>query len=140
MERLLDLYLGQSLSSDEYREKKNSLMHERRKIQETLDVVAVRLSSWLEPFRRFIKAANDANSVLQSNDLATQGQFFLKVGSNLRLRDRTLHWEPRGAWQLLVDQGVLALKEKAGCGEAAEGNCPNWREVLKRRERDSNPR
>jgi hypothetical protein len=35
------------------------------------------------------------------------------VGSNLTVRDRKLHWFPRGAWKLVVDQGSFAQHNAA---------------------------
>lgn len=138
LNRLLMAHLEQDVSLVEYRQVKNQLVQERRKVQETLDTVVAQGGSWLEPFRRFIKAANQAQTLALSDDLIAQRNFFRKVGSNLRLRERELHWEPCGAWQLVLNQGVRKeIKTAQGCGSQGQ---PMTEEEKKRRERDSNPR
>jgi hypothetical protein len=69
-----------------------------------------------------------------------QRNLFKKIGSNLTLRDRRLNFEPRGAWQLLLQEGFAAEPLKEGQASERETLGPEPEERKKRRGRDSNPR
>jgi len=62
------------------------------------------------------------------------------IGSNLTVRDRRLHWEPRGAWKLVVDYGSFAqpVTAPAIAGAAAVGE--THQTSIKWRRRELNPR
>ena len=140
LNRLLMAHLDQAVSADEYRQAKNTLLLERRKLQETLEEITLKHSSWLEPFRRFITSSRDATYIASGGDILAQRNFFQKIGSNLTLRDRRLNFEPRGAWQLLLQEGFAAQPQEVGRKSAREILAPETEETKKRRGRDSNPR
>ena len=65
---------------------------------------------------------------------------FKKVGSNFEIKDRTLLFEPRGAWKNLLDSGILGGNAfvsalRADPISASDSDFQFWR-----RGRDSNPR
>jgi len=105
-----------------------------------LEEITLRHSSWLEPFRRFIKASKNATCVASSGDIIVQRNLFKKIGSNLTLRDRRLNFEPRGAWQLLLQEGFAASPLEVGEERPSALFGPQTEEDIKRSRRDSNPR
>jgi len=132
LNRLLMAHLDQAVTADEYRQVKNVLLQDRRKIQETLEEITLRHSSWLEPFRRFITSSRDATCVAMSGDVIAQRDLFKKIGSNLTLRDRRLNFEPRGAWQLLLQEGFAAEPLKEGEERGGQILTPESEEYIKR--------
>jgi hypothetical protein len=66
-----------------------------------------------EPITRFVNGSKQLKYVAErANPLELRAEF-AKVGSNLTVQDRTLHWLPRGAWKLVVDQGSFAQHNTA---------------------------
>jgi len=55
-----------------------------------------------------------------------------EIGSNLTLRDRRLNFEPRGAWQLLLEEGFAAEPLKEGQASERETLGPEPEERKKR--------
>ncbi len=79
-------------------------------------------------------------------ELANEGtneeklHLFKKVGSNFQIKDRTVLFEPRGAWKTLLDSGfgggnALVSRLRRDPISALKSDFVFWR-----RERDSNPR
>ena len=66
-----------------------------------------------EPVIRFINCSKQMKYVADAGKPAELRAKLEKVGSNLMLGDRRLRWEPRGAWQLVVDQGSFAQHNAA---------------------------
>src|SRR5438552_2754278 len=60
--------------------------------------------------------------------------------TNLRVLNRELVFEPRGAWKLVANQGVFAHHEKVAPVSGATSSHGESRHDRKRRGRDSNPR
>ncbi len=106
LNRLLPAHLDQAVTVEKYRQAKNTLLQDRRKVQETLEEITLRHSSWLD----------------------------------LTLRSRRLYFEPRGAWQLLLQEGFAASPLEVGEERRREILPPETEEDIKRRGRDSNPR
>ncbi|NLH41758.1 MAG: hypothetical protein GX448_07955 [Planctomycetes bacterium] len=50
LNRLLLAHLDQAVTVEKYRQAKNTLLQDRRKVQETLEEITLRHSSWLEPY------------------------------------------------------------------------------------------
>ncbi|MEN9524030.1 MAG: hypothetical protein RL536_99, partial [Candidatus Parcubacteria bacterium] len=79
-------------------------------------------------------------------ELANEGtneeklHLFKKVGSNFQIKDRTVLFEPRGAWKTLLDSGIFGgnafvSRLRRDPISASNSDFQFWR-----RRRDSNPR
>ena len=116
--RLMNVFLDEALSPEEYKQTKNKIILKKRQIQENLEVFETKIFSWLEPFRRFIKASSQASYIADSGDCTVQWDFLRKVGSNLTLRGGTLLWDARGVWQSVIDKEVMVLQKRNEWGES----------------------
>jgi len=102
IEKLMTLYLESALSLEEYRDAKNALVNSKQLLKEKLSAFEQKANNRFELTEKFLKynmeLAND-----RTNEENTH--LFKKVGSNFKILDRTVLFEPRGAWKTLLDSG-----------------------------------
>ncbi len=137
IEKLMNAYLENALSLEEYRDMKNKLVNEKQLLKEKLSAFEQKANNRFELTEKFLKFNVElANECINEEKL----HLYKKVGSNFQIKDRTVLFEPRGAWRNLVNSGfrggnafVSALR--ADPISASDSDFQFWR-----RERDSNPR
>ncbi len=104
IEKLMNAYLESVLSLDEYRDMKNKLVNEKQLLKEKLSAFEQKANNRFELTEKFLK---------YNIELANEGtneeklHLFKKVGSNFQIKDRTVFFEPRGAWRTLSDSGFF---------------------------------
>ena len=102
IEKLMNAYLENALSLEEYREAKNKLVNQNQLLKEKLSAFEQKANNRFELTEKFFKynmeLAND-----RTNEENTH--LFKKVGSNFLIKDRTVLFEPRGAWKILAGIG-----------------------------------
>ena len=105
VEKLMNLYLENVLSLDEYRESKNKLVSSKQLLKEKLSDFEKKSHNRFELTDRFLND-NITNTEL-ANDRTNEEllHLFKKIGSNFQIKDRTVLFEPRGAWKTLLDSG-----------------------------------
>ncbi len=140
LELLMTGYLDKAISLPEYQIAKNRLVEEKRSQTDQLIAMERNRSKRFEPVIRFIKASKNAGFLSKTSETESQRDFLKKTGSNHRLLNRELLWEPRGAWKTLVDIDRLARHSHAASCDAACVTGEIGHIALKRREWDSNPR
>ena len=137
IEKLINAYLENALSLDEYRDMKNKLVNEKQLLKEKLSAFEQKANNRFELTEKFLK---------YNMELANEGtneeklHLFKKVGSNFLIKDRTVLFEPRGAWRTLSDSGFFGGNSeqtalRADRIFASDSDFQFWR-----REWDSNPR
>src|SRR3989338_5311143 len=100
-------YLENALSLDEYRDAKNTLVASKQLLKEKLSAFEKKSHNRFELTDKFLKAS------INNMELANEGipeeffREFKKVGSNFQIKDRTVLFEPRGAWKNLLDSGIF---------------------------------
>ena len=112
-------------------------MNEKQLLKEKLSAFEQKANNRFELTEKFLKFNIElANEGMNEEILHS----YKKVGSNFLIKDRTVLFEPRGAWRTLLDSGffggntfVSALR--ADPDSASKCDFDFWR-----RERDSNPR
>src|SRR3989338_6253748 len=137
IEKLMNAYLENVLSLDEYRDMKNKLVNEKQLLKEKLSAFEQKANNRFELTEKFLKYNMElANEGINEEKL----HLFKKVGSNFIIEARTVLFEPRGAWRTLSDSGffggntfVSALR--ADPISASDSDFQFWR-----RGRDSNSR
>ena len=137
IEKLMNAYLENALSLDEYRDMKNKLVNEKQLLKEKLSAFEQKANNRFELTEKFLKYNIElANEGINEEKL----HLFKKVGSNFIIEARTVLFEPRGAWRTLSDSGffggntfVSALR--ADPISASDSDFQFWR-----RGRDSNSR
>ena len=103
IEKLMTLYLDNSLSLEEYRETKNQLVNQKQLFKEKLSSFEQKANNRFELTEKFIKT-NITNAELANEGIPEKIlPEFKKVGSNFKILDRTVLFEPRGAWKTLLD-------------------------------------
>jgi len=103
IEKLMTLYLDNSLSLEEYREAKNKLVNQKQLFKEKLSSFEQKANNRFELTNKFLKA-NITNMELANEGIPEKIlPEFKKVGSNFQIKDRTVLFEPRGAWKTLLD-------------------------------------
>jgi len=114
LDRLTAGYLDAgAFTAAEFRKRKEEVINRKRKLQD--DVAALDRQDVLrfEPITRFVNGSKQMKYVAANGDPKELRTKFENVGSNLTIQDRTVHWFPRGAWKLVVDQGSFAQHNTA---------------------------
>ena len=112
VEKLMNLYLENVLSLEEYRDSKNKLVNQKQLLKEKLSAFEKKSNNRFELTKNFLEA--NIHMVELANEKTNEENLhlFKKVGSNFLIKDRTVLFEPRGAWRILSDSGF--------CGGNAE--------------------
>src|SRR3989344_2550753 len=96
----MNAYLENALSLEEYRDAKSALVNAKQLLKEKLSAFEQKASNRFELTEKFLK---------YNMELANEGtneekfHLFKKVGSNFQIKDRTVLFEPRGAWKTLLE-------------------------------------
>jgi len=104
IEKLMTAYLESALSLEEYRDAKSALVSSKQLLKEKLSAFEQKANNRFELTEKFLKYNMEwANKETNEAKL----HLFKKVGSNFQIKDRTVLFEPRGAWKNLLDSGIL---------------------------------
>ncbi len=137
IEKLMTAYLESALSLEEYRDAKNALVASKQLLKEKLSTFEQKANNRFELTEKFLKYNMElANDRTNEENL----HLFKKVGSNFQMKERTVLFEPRGAWRTLSDSGFFGGNSeqtalRADRIFASDSDFQFWRRV-----RDSNPR
>ncbi|MFH1773161.1 MAG: recombinase family protein, partial [Patescibacteria group bacterium] len=94
LQKLLDIYLADALSTEEYAAKKQELLSQKMESQEKICDFEQKGLSWLEPAREFVKSLNQAANLLSSPNPSQMTTFLKNIGSNHILRNREFVFTP----------------------------------------------
>ena len=137
IEKLMSAYLESALSLEEYREAKNKLVNQNQLLKEKLSAFEQKANNRFELTEKFLKynmeLAND-----RTNEENTH--LFKKVGSNFKILDRTVLFEPRGAWKTLLDSGFGGGNALVSALRADPVFAPETHSEILRKREDSNLR
>jgi len=99
--RLMDAYLEGDFELPEFQLKKNSLMSEKKDIEEKLSDFERKGNHWLELTRNWILEANQAKNFALSENFSEMKNFLKKIGSNRRIFDQRLFVDFKKPWNYL---------------------------------------
>ncbi len=137
IEKLMNAYLENALSLDEYRDMKNKLVNEKQLLKEKLSAFEQKANNRFELTEKFLKYNIElANEGINEEKL----HLFKKVGSNFIIEARTVLFEPRGAWRILSESGFCGGNAEQTALRADHIFGGNLNSEFWRRGRDSNPR
>ena len=140
VEKLINLYLENVLSLEEYRDSKNKLVNQKQLLKEKLSAFEKKSHNRFELTENFLKA--NIHMVELANEKTNEENLhlFKKVGSNFLIKDRTVLFEPRSAWRALLDSGLFGgnSEQTALRADHIFGSETLFEKL--RRGRDSNPR
>jgi DNA invertase Pin-like site-specific DNA recombinase len=105
--RLSDAYLEEAFEIDEYKEKKNILVNQKRDIEEKMADFHANGNRWLELSKNLILDANKAGNIASGGNFAEMRNFLKKHGSNRKILNRRLVLEFNPPWNLIANRGVI---------------------------------
>ena len=115
--KLLDVFLNDALSTEEYAAKKQELLSKKVELQEKITDFEQKGLSWLEPAREFVLSLNQAAKLLETENKKEMTTFLKNIGSNHILQNRKLIFSPKIPYNLVAEPA-----------EAGEANLtiPRW--------------
>ena len=133
----MNAYLENALSLEEYRDAKSALVNQKQLLKEKLSTFEQKANNRFELTEKFLKY-----NIELANESTNEEKLHLykKVGSNFQIKDRTVFFEPRGAWKTLLDSefgggNALVSRLRRDPILALKSDFVFWRRV-----RDSNSR
>ena len=90
LDRLVSLYLDQDIERDLYLTRKDALLRQKAKLEESLGDFGQQGKNRLEPLRSFVLSLKEAEKVAQTKNYAEWRNFFRSLGSNPEIKDKTL--------------------------------------------------
>ena len=115
--KLLDVFLNDALSTEEYIAKKQELLSQKVSLQEKITDFEQKGLSWLEPAREFVLSLNQAAKLVETENKKEMTTFLKNIGSNHILQNRQLIFSPKIPYNLVA--------EPAEAGEATL-TIPYW--------------
>jgi hypothetical protein len=89
-DRLVSLYLDGDIERDLYLVKKDALLRQKAKLEESLGDFGQQGKNRLEPLRSFVLSLKEAEKAAQTKNYAEWRNFFRALGSNPEIKDKTL--------------------------------------------------
>lgn len=124
LDKLLDLQLSETISTEEYAAKKQKILNQKIEISEKLKDFERKGNRWLELCRNFILTANQAQIAALRGNFFEKKNFLKRIGSNPLLRERMVFVEYKNPWKLLENSSAEARGEAPS--EAGNANFTNW--------------
>ena len=103
LQKLLDIYLADTLSTEEYAAKKQSLLSQKVALVEKIRDFEQKGLSWLEPAREFVLSLNQAAKLIEENNLSQMTTFLKNIGSNHILENRRFRFSPKTPYDLVAE-------------------------------------
>ncbi|KKW37718.1 MAG: Recombinase [Candidatus Adlerbacteria bacterium GW2011_GWB1_54_7] len=97
IQKLLDVYLDDTLTQKEYAAKKDILIFQKVALSEKITDFETKGLSWLEPAREFVKSLNQATNLLESENLSEMTTF-------LKNRNREFLFAPKNPYDLVAER------------------------------------
>ncbi|KUK66378.1 MAG: Recombinase [Parcubacteria bacterium 34_609] len=124
LDKLLDLQLSGTISTEEYAAKKQKILNQKIEISEKLKDFERKGNRWLELCKNFILTANQAQIAALRGNFSEKRNFLKKIGSNPLLRERLVFVEYKNPWKLL--ENSFAEARGKALSEAENSSCTNW--------------
>jgi len=97
--RLLDAYLEQTISEEEYTKAKEKIINAKVDLKEKLNF-GRKGNNWLEPFKEWILSAHQAAAYAATENLEEKRSFLQKIGSNFQLRRQKVACRLKKPWEI----------------------------------------
>jgi len=102
--KLLDIYLADALSTEEYSAKKQELLSQKVRLHEKITDFEQKGLSWLEPAREFVLSLNQATKLVKTENKKEMTTFLKNIGSNHILQNRQLIFLPKTPYNLVAER------------------------------------
>jgi DNA invertase Pin-like site-specific DNA recombinase len=115
LQRLLNAYLDQDIEQESYRTEKNSLVGEKKSLEEQIARLEQERTVWLAPLREWLKDAEKLGAITQGAELHPKKSFAQKIfGSHLYLKNQKIEFTPQTQWAAIkAAHEMLLTKEKS---------------------------
>ncbi len=108
LEKLLDAYLGEVISADDYKARKGKLLTQKIEHGEKIRDFEQKGLSWLEPAREFVLSLNQAANLVKSGNKEEMTTFLKTIGSNHVLENRQFVFAPKIQYELVAERSEAA--------------------------------
>ena len=94
LDRLVSIYLDGDIEKAVYLERKDILMRQKIKLEESLNNFGQQRKNWVEPLRSFILSLKEATDLEKTSSHLEWKKFFQKIGSNPEIKDKmvSIRW------------------------------------------------
>ena len=94
LDRLVSTYLDGDIEKGVYLERKDILMRQKIKLEESLTNFGQQRKNWVEPLRSFILSLKEATDLEKTSSHLEWKKFFQKIGSNPEIKDKmvSIRW------------------------------------------------
>ena len=116
LEKLLDVYLNEVISTEEYTSRKQKILTQKLELQEKIQDFEQKGLSWLEPAREFVLKLNYAEKLRNSDNFPEMETFLKNIGSNHILHNQKLTY-PKWWTILKLARTIFAPRFARGGGE-----------------------
>jgi DNA invertase Pin-like site-specific DNA recombinase/enamine deaminase RidA (YjgF/YER057c/UK114 family) len=110
LEKLLDVYLAEVISTEEYTARKQKILTRKLELQEKIRDFEQKGLSWLEPAREFVLKLNYAEKLLNSGNYPEMTTFLKNIGSNHILENQKLSFGWKFPFNLAAERSEAAHK------------------------------
>ena len=90
LDKLVSLYLDGDIERDIYLQRKDLLLRQKAKFEESFKDFGQQRKNWVEPLRSFVLSLREAVILEKGENYFAWKEFFQKIGSNPILKDKTL--------------------------------------------------
>ena len=104
LEKLLDVYLDETITAEEYASRKEKLVRQKVGLRDEIYDFEQKGLSWLEPAREFVLSLNQATKLLESENKTEMTTFLKNIGSNCILQNRQLIFSPKIPYDLVAER------------------------------------
>jgi len=108
LEKLLDVYLAEIISTEEYTSRKQKILTRRLELQEKIRDFEQKGLSWLELAREFVLKLNCAEKLLSSENYPEMTTFLKNIGSNHILQNQKLNFCWKFPFNLAAERSEAA--------------------------------
>lgn len=108
LEKLLDAYLGEVISADDYKARKDKLLTTKVELGEKIQDFEQKGLSWLEPAREFVLTLNQAAKLVEAENKEEMTTFLKTIGSNHVLENRQFVFAPKIQYKLAAERSEAA--------------------------------
>ena len=111
LEKLLDVYLNEVISTEEYTNRKQKILTRKLELQEKIRDFEQKGLSWLEPAKEFVLKLNYAEKLLKSENKEEMKTFLKNIGSNHILQNQKLIFSFKIPFNLAAERSEAANKK-----------------------------
>ena len=128
LEKLMNAYLENALSLDEYKEAKNKLVNQKQLLKDKLNAFEQKSNNRFELAAKFINTVKQAEIIALQKNPEQSRDFLKKIGSNFRLSGQKLFLDFKFPFKILAEAEPRLWRGEATI--AQNPNSENWRCLL----------